>query len=50
MKAQLQKRLDALVDQGEILKTDYQCQCRDGLLTVTLLAECKQEIGEIVED
>lgn len=50
LKAQLQKRLDALVDRGEILKTDYQCQCRDGLLTVTLLAECKQEIGEIVED
>lgn len=50
LKAQLQKRLDALVEEGEVLKTDYRSECKDGLLSVTLLAECRQEIGEIVED
>lgn len=50
LKAQLQKRLDGLVGEGEILKTDYQSRREDGLLTVTLLAECRQEIGVTVED
>ena len=50
LKARLQERLDEIAEGGEVLKTDYRSECKDGLLTVTLLAECRQEIGEIVED
>lgn len=50
LRRQLQERLDDLTAQGEVLRTDYKTEVRDGLLTVTLLAECRQEIGKIVED
>lgn len=50
LRAQLEERLEALVEQGEVRKTDWRVEERDGLLTVTLLAECEQEIGLTVED
>ena len=33
---------------GETLRTDFVTKEEDGLLTVTLLAECREEIGRTV--
>lgn len=46
----LEERLAALAEQGEVLKTDWSVQEQNGLLVVTLLAECEQEIGITVEE
>lgn len=50
LKAQLDERLDALVEDGQTLKRDYSAQTRDGLFTVTLVAECRQNIAQTVEE
>lgn len=42
----LEERLaQELQGDGEVLKTDFISVCRDGLLTVTLVAECSEQIG-----
>lgn len=46
----LEERLATLVDKGEVLKTDWSVREANGLLTVTLLAECEQQIGVTVEE
>lgn len=46
----LEERLAALVEKGDVLKTDWSVKEQNGLLTVTLLAECEQEIGITVEE
>lgn len=50
LRAALEERLAALAEKGEVLKTDWSVQEQGGLLTVTLLAECEQEIGVTVEE
>lgn len=44
-------RLDRLMaaGQGEVLHTDFLTRVEDGRLTVTLLAECREDIGRTVE-
>ena len=50
LRAQLARRLSTLADEEEILRVDWQVDRTDTLLTLTLLAECEQEIGVTVED
>lgn len=50
LRSALEERLAALADKGEVLKTDWQVKEQNGLLVVTLLAECEQEIGVTVEE
>ena len=51
LKEALLTRLTALMDanEGEVLRTDLVTRVLDGVLTVTLLAECEEEIGRTVE-
>ncbi len=47
----LTTRLEELMEanRGEVLQTDFVTREEDGRLTVTLLAECREEIGRTVE-
>jgi similar to stage IV sporulation protein len=47
----LRSRLDQILEdrEGTVLRTDFIAQEEDGLLTVTLLAECQEQIGVTVE-
>ena len=51
LEAALLARLEALMEanHGEILRTDFVLREEGGRLTVTLLAECREEIGRTVE-
>ena len=35
--------------EGEVLQTDFTAVRQNGLLTVTLVAECSEQIGKTVE-
>lgn len=48
LKTQLDQALRAAVGDGEVLRTDYTAAEQDGLLTVTLLAECREQIARVV--
>ena len=50
LRGQLERRLSTLVSDGEILRTDWEVGETDSLVTLTLLAECEQDIGITVED
>lgn len=50
LKAQLLRQLSTLASEDEVQRTDFQVKEEKGLLTVTLLAECVQQIGMTVED
>lgn len=50
LRAQLARRLATLAGDEEILRVDWQVDRTDSLLTLTLLAECEQEIGVTIED
>lgn len=50
LRDQLARRLATLASDEEILRVDWQVDRTDTLLTLTLLAECEQEIGVTVED
>lgn len=50
LRAALEERLKTLAEKGEVLKTDWSVQEQNGLLVVTLLAECEQEIGITIEE
>lgn len=47
----LRQDLDEILQEtdGECLRTDYTAAVEDGVLTVTLLAECYEQIGKTVE-
>lgn len=47
----LRQRLDALMEarEGRVLRTDYLARVQGGVLTVTLLAECEEELARTVE-
>ena len=51
LRRRLEERLAELLEtrEGEILQTDFTAVRRDGLLTVTLAAECSEQIGKTVE-
>ena len=49
LEVQLLQRLHALLgESGEELSHSFSAQERDGLLTVTLTAECREELGRFV--
>jgi len=48
LRMQLEKALCAAIGDGEVLRTDYTAAEQDGMLTVTLLAECKEQIARVV--
>lgn len=50
LKAELLRQLETVATAEEIRKTDFQVRQANGLLEVTLLAECEREIGVTVED
>lgn len=49
LEERLRERLAALVEDGEIVSCEASCVEEGGLLTVRLLAECREEIGKTVE-
>ena len=51
LRSRLLKRLDEELTQreGEVLDTDFTAVRSEGMLTVTLVAECKEQIGKSVE-
>jgi len=51
LEAQLQRRLDAVLEEtdGEALRVDYTAREENGLFIVTMLAECREQIGKTVE-
>ena len=50
LKERLLEALEDAVGEGEIVSTDYDVEQDNGVLTVTLRAECREEIGEFVPD
>lgn len=49
LKTHLDQRLKSLIGtDGQVLRADYTAQCTGNLLTVTLLAECSEQIGREV--
>ena len=50
LKERLLEALEEAVGEGEIVSTDYTVEQKDGMLTVTLQAECREEIGKFVPD
>lgn len=50
LEERLLERLDGLVgEDGEVLRTDFAVREENGILVVTLLAECREQIGRVVE-
>lgn len=45
----LTRRLETLLGEGEILSAQWQTEERDGAITVTLTAQCLEQIGRTVE-
>lgn len=45
----LRERLAVLVEDGQVVSCEVSCVEEGGLLTVRLLAECREEIGQTVE-
>ena len=53
MSEKSERLLEALketVGEGEIVSTDYTVETADGMLKITLQAECREEIGRFVPD
>lgn len=49
LRSRLLASLEESMDEGQVWKTDYRSEVRDGILSVTLLAECTEQIGRLVE-
>ena len=50
LEERLLERLDGLVgEDGEVLRTDFTVREENGILVVTLLAECREQIGRVVD-
>lgn len=50
LKERLLEALEEAVGEGEIISTEYTVETADGMLKVTLQAECREEIGTFVPD
>ena len=50
LQERLTERLEELMEQteGEVLATEFTAAQKDGMLTVTLVAECSEQIGREV--
>lgn len=48
LRRELLRDLEAILDQGKVLQTDYECQIEGEVLTVKLLAQCSEQIGRQV--
>ena len=48
LRTRLLADLDQALDQGEVLRTDWAVEEEDGMLRVTLLAQCREQIGREV--
>jgi len=48
LRARLDERLRAAIGDGQVLRADYTSAEQDGRLTVTLLAECREQIARVV--
>ena len=48
LRQELRKTLEAQLDQGTVLQTDYRVSREGDLLCVTLLAQCTEQIGRVV--
>lgn len=48
LRRRLLETLEGSMDEGKVLKTDYTAQIQGDFLTVTLLAECTEQIGREV--
>lgn len=51
LRSRLEERLAEILEsnEGDVLRTDFAVVRRDGILTVTLTAECSEQIGETME-
>ena len=50
LKERLLEALEEAVGEGEIVSTEFAVETENGMLTVTLQAECREEIGRFVPD
>ena len=50
LKERLLEALEEAVGEGEIVSTEFAVETADGMLTITLQAECREEIGKFVPD
>lgn len=50
LKERLMEALEEAVGEGEIVSTEFAVETENGMLTVTLQAECREEIGTFVPD
>lgn len=50
LKERLLEALEEAVGEGEIVSTEFAVETENGMLTVTLQAECREEIGTFVPD
>ena len=50
LKERLLEALEETVGEGEIVSTEFAVETADGMLTITLQAECREEIGKFVPD
>lgn len=50
LKERLLEALEEAVGEGEIVSTEFAAETADGMLTITLQAECREEIGTFVPD
>ena len=50
LKERLLEALEEAVGEGEIVSTEFTVETEDGMLKVTLQAECREEIGTFVPD
>ena len=50
LKERLLEALEEAVGEGEIVSTEFSVETENGMLTVTLQAECREEIGTFVPD
>lgn len=50
LKERLLEALEEAVGEGEIVSTEFAVETKNGMLTVTLQAECREEIGTFVPD
>ena len=50
LKERLLEALEETVGEGETVSTEFAVETADGMLTITLQAECREEIGKFVPD
>ena len=49
LKEELMENLEGIMKEGEVLTAEYETERQGDVLTVTLLAQCSEEIGRTVK-